>query len=251
MTTLSVIVITKNEQANIRQCLESVKWADEIIILDSGSSDNTVEICKEYTDKVFVTDWPGYGPQKNRALDKATSEWVLSLDADEWLSDELAAEIKQTIQSSPKDDAYCFQLANIYWGKVLKYGNEARDVVLRLFRRGKARFKEVIVHECVVTESTPKKLKHTLFHNCFRDLEQTLNTLNRYSSLNALMRYKAGRRCSFSRAIVSGLWAFFRTYILRRGFLDGKEGFMAAVYCAEGSYYRYLMLWKLSQSSNK
>jgi len=195
-------------------------------------------------------DWPGYGQQKNRALDLATCDWVLSLDADEWLSPELAQEIQETIQA-PKNDAYCFLRSNIYWGRVLKHGNEGYDYVLRLFRKGAGRFKEVIVHECVATDNKPTKLKHNMFHNCFKDLNATLQTLNNYSSLTALKRFNLGKRVSFSQAIFSSIWAFIRTYILRRGFLDGREGLMAAIYCAEGCYYRYLKLWYLSQNECK
>lgn len=242
MKTLSVIIITKNEAEDIRQCLESVRWADEIIVLDSGSSDNTVEICKQYTDKVFATDWPGFGVQKNRALGKATMDWVLSLDADEWLSEELTQEIKHTIRQKESCDAYSFPRLSKFCGKYMHYGAWRHDKVLRLFKRGEAQFTNNLVHEKLVSNGTIGELKNTLYHDSFKNLEEVIRKMNHYSSASASTRFQAGKKTSLFAAIVHGVWTFLKCYFLQAGFLDGREGFILAVSNAEGSYYRYLKL---------
>jgi len=262
MSTLSVIIITKNEAHDIRACLESVKWADEIIILDSGSTDNTVAICLEYTDKVFVTDWPGYGPQKNRALSYAIGDWVLSLDADEQLSPALQAEIKALLVggkdfSSPPCGgkwpegpereclAYSIPRLSTYCGKIIRYGDWRKDYCRRLFRRGHAKFQDAQVHESLQVDGQLGRLSGHLLHATFKDLEEMLHKLNQFSSLSAKMRQHQGRNASVWTAILHGLWTFLRGYFLRLGFLDGREGFVLAVSNAEGSYYRYLKLMYL------
>jgi len=240
---LSVVIITKNEQASIRRCLESVKWADEIIVLDSGSTDDTVSICREYTAHVHQTDWPGFGPQKNRALEQATGDWVLSLDADEWVTPELRDEILNVI--SRPNGAMAFRVPRLssFCGRFMRHSGWWPDHVVRLFRRGAARFSDDVVHERVLVDSAQcGTLKSLLVHEAIRDLEQVLDKVNRYSTAGAVALAGRGRRATLSGAIGHGLWAFIRTYFLRAGFLDGREGFMLAVSNAEGAYYRYTKL---------
>ena len=251
MQTLSVIIITKNEAHDIRDCLESVKWADELIIVDSGSSDETVAIAREYTNKIWVTDWPGYGPQKNRALEYAKSDWVLSLDADERVSPKLQTEIKELLNNTNNPNnytAYSIPRMSTYCGKKIKYGDWKKDYCKRLFRRGQARFQDVQVHESLEIEGRVGKLSGYLLHNTFKDLEEMLNKLNQFSSLSARMRQQQGRSASLWTAIGHGLWTFLRGYIIKLGFLDGREGFLLAVSNAEGSYYRYLKLMYFKSS---
>lgn len=261
MPTLSIIIITKNEAHDIGACLESVKWADEIIVLDSGSTDDTVVICRAYTDKVFVTDWPGYGPQKNRALAYATGDWVLSLDADEQLSSALQAEIKALLAEplppppagggGRKQEgggfivAYSIPRVSTYCGKIIRYGDWRKDYCQRLFKRGQARFQDVQVHESLQVDGKLGRLSGHLLHATFQDLEEMLRKLNQFSSLSAKMRQQQGRNASVWTAILHGLWTFLRGYFFRLGFLDGREGFVLAVSNAEGSYYRYLKLMYL------
>ncbi len=249
---LSAIIITKNEEDNISDCLASVAWADEIIIVDSGSTDNTVELCRQYTDKILITkDWPGFGPQKNRALDRATGEWVLSIDADERVTNSLEAEIKQAIIDG-KASAFRIPRQSSYCGRWIKHSGWYPDYVLRLFRRDYARFSNDIVHEKVlVSQGEIGTLKTPLKHYSFNSLEEVLEKTNSYSSANALKYYEQGKKSGLSKAIFHGFWAFFRTYILRAGFLDGREGFMLAVSNAEGTYYRYLKLMYLQEQNVK
>lgn len=243
---ISVIIITKNEASRIEACLRSVAWADEIIVLDSGSTDNTVELCKDYTDRIFITDWPGFGPQKNRALEKATGDWVLSIDADEQVSNTLHHEIYSLLQSNPSFTAYAIPRLSSYLGKTLRHGDWKNDYCVRLFRRNEAHFTNDSVHEKLqVTNGKTGKLKNPLHHETFISLEQVLEKINSYSTLSAKAKHIKGQRSTLLKAVGRGFWTFFRCYILKCGFLDGREGFMLAVSNAEGTYYRYLKIMYL------
>jgi glycosyltransferase involved in cell wall biosynthesis len=244
---LSVVIITKNEEASIRRCLESVKWADEIVVLDSGSTDATVRICREYTQHVHETDWPGFGPQKNRALTLATGDWVLSLDADEWVTPDLRDEILNAI--SRPDGALAFRVPRLssFCGRFMRHSGWWPDYVTRLFRRGAARFSDDAVHERVIAEGKTGTLRTPIMHETFVDLDELLQKMNNYSSLAAQEMGHGGRKAGLAGAVLRGLWAFIRTYILRGGFLDGREGFMLAVATAEGTYYRYAKLMLLDK----
>lgn len=248
---LSVIIIVKNEEAAIRECLASVVWADEIIVVDSGSTDQTIDICKEYTDQVFETDWPGFGPQKNRALEHATKDWVLSIDADERISYDLQTEIKRIIQVAGRYDAYTMPRRSNYCGRYMKHSGWWPDHVVRLFRRGKAQFSDDLVHERIIVNGEIGKLREPIIHESLLTLEQILNTMNSYSSAGAKMMAEENRKAGLVKAIMHGMWTFLRTYIFRAGFLDGREGFMLAVSNAEGTYYRYLKLMVLNRENQE
>ncbi len=241
---LSVIIITKNEAAHIGPCLESVSWADEIIVLDSGSIDDTVAICRHYTDKVFVTDWPGFGIQKQRALDKAKGDWVLSIDADEIVSAELKAEIEQAIQQQ-KNQGYKIPRLSSYCGRQIRHGGWWPDDVLRLFRRECGQFTDSIVHEIVRVQGPVGRLQTPLLHDAFVNLDEVLHKVNSYSTLGAQMLHQRGVRSSLGKAILKALWTFIRTYWLKAAILDGKQGLMLSISNAEGTYYKYLKLLEL------
>ncbi len=248
MTKLSVIVITKNEAHNIKQCLESVLFADEIIVFDSGSTDGTPDICRQFTDKVVVTaDWPGDGPQKNRAIDIAQGEWVLCLDADERVSSLLAAEIQNTLHH-PTHDAYDIPYQSTYCGKPIRFGDWRGESHVRLFLRAKARFTEDIVHCHLKVNGTTGKLKHIIIHHPFHHLGAMIHKMNDYSNQSAKALFAKGKKSSLLKAIARSTWAFFRSYLLKCGFLDGREGFLLAVSNAQGTYYRYLKLFYLWQA---
>lgn len=241
--TLSVILITKNEAELVGQCLESVKWADEIIVVDSGSTDATVEICKRYTDQVTVTDWPGFGPQKNRALAMATGDWVLSIDADEEVTPGLAQEIRDITQSPlTKAAVYALPRLSSLLGRPMRHGDWWPDEVPRLFRRGEAQFSNDLVHERLEFAGQLVTLQHVLLHNSIRSLDQMIHKINQYTHAGALRLHDKGKQSSLTKAIAHGLWAIFRSYVLKRGFLDGREGFIAAVSAGESAYYKYLKL---------
>ncbi len=241
--TLSVIVIAKNEETSIADCLKSVAWADERIVLDGGSLDATVAVAKALGARVeVVTDWPGFGPQKNRALALATGDWVLSLDADEQVSAALRDEIEATMKA-PGAVLYRMPRASSYCGRTLRHGGWWPDYVVRLFRRGEAQFSEELVHERLISAQAVGTLTQPLLHDTYASLEEALDKANRYSTLGAQQAFARGERSGLVKALGHGLWAFFRTYVLRRGFLDGGQGLLLAVSNAHATFYRYAKLW--------
>lgn len=243
---ISIIVITKDESQHIERCLQSVSWADEIIVFDSGSTDNTVEICKNYTPLVFETDWPGFGHQKQRALDKTSGDWVLSIDADEYVSEKLRTEIQTAIQQS---DIHGFEIPRLssYCGKQIKHGGWWPDYVLRLFQKKYGKFSTSLVHERVIVNTKTARMANPLLHDSYISLEEVLSKTNSYSSLGAKMLYEKGEKSSLSKAILRAMWTFFRTYFIKTSFLDGEQGLMLAISNAEGTYYKYAKLNMLNQ----
>jgi glycosyltransferase involved in cell wall biosynthesis len=248
LPTLSAILITRNEALNLPDCLASLQaWVDEVVIVDNGSTDATLAIAEQYGARVIRTeDWPGFGPQKNRALDAARCDWVLSIDADERVSPELAQEIRQVIQSG---EAAAYEMPRLSWycGRFMHHSGWRPDHVLRLFQRGQARFSDDWVHERVLPSQPVKRLQHDLLHYSYRNFSQVLAKTDAYSSASAQQAFARGKRASFGAALGHGLWAFVRTYFLRAGFLDGAHGLALAISNAETSYYKYLKLWLLSR----
>jgi glycosyltransferase involved in cell wall biosynthesis len=260
---LSVILITRNEAHNIAACLQSVAFADEWIVVDSGSDDGTREIAERFGAKVTTTvDWPGFGAQKNRALALAQGRWVLSIDADERVSDELAAQIRRVVaadtsgqeahassQDGPRGTVgYELSRLSSFCGQWMRHGDWYPDRVLRLFRRGAGRFSDDLVHERLMVDGPLARLDGELLHDSMPTLENAIEKMNRYTSGRALDKARAGGEGGLASALSHGLWAFIRCYLLRRGFLDGRLGFVLAVYVAEGTYYRYLKMGLLARS---
>jgi glycosyltransferase involved in cell wall biosynthesis len=237
---LSVIIIAKNEESNIRRCLESVKWADEIIVLDSGSQDRTVEISKEYTSMVYLTDWQGYGVQKQRALSCASGDWVLNLDADEAVDAMLKEEICHAVNSD-QADAYRIPIRLFFYGKLLRYSSSPKRHI-RLFKRNGAHYSKDIVHEKILLPggSRVESIHTPLLHYSFRDLTHALYKINRYSSYSARIRIKQKRSTNIVKVMFATGWMFFRCFILQRGFMDGEEGLVLALLNAQGTMYRGL-----------
>ena len=245
---LSVTILTRNCEAVIGRCLGSVAWADEIVVVDSGSTDRTLEICREHGAKVHAGDaWPGFGPQKNRALGFANGTWVFSLDSDEWITPQLRAEIERAIAASGDTVAFMVPRSSSFCGRVMRHSGWWPDHVVRLFRRGSARFSEDLVHERLIVDGPVGRLQSPLMHEAIPDLEAVMDKANRYSTASAAMRHRDGKRGSLFAAIVHGAWTFLRTYVFQLGFLDGREGFILAIANAEGSYYRYLKLMLLNE----
>jgi glycosyltransferase involved in cell wall biosynthesis len=246
---LSVTIITKNEEACIRRCIESVPFAQEVIVVDSGSTDGTVAISRALGARVVVTgDYPGYGPQKNRALDLATGDWILSLDADEWLTPELQEEIPRLIADASSAAAgYRMRRLSSFCGRPMRHSGWWPDWVVRLVRRGRGRFSDEIVHERLVVDGRVGDARGVLMHEGVTDLEDALEKMNRYSSAGARALAGRGARGSVARAVAHGLWTFLRTYLFRAGFLDGREGFLLAIANAEGTYYKYVKLMRIAE----
>jgi glycosyltransferase involved in cell wall biosynthesis len=253
MPTLSVILITRNEELNLANCLASLEGiAHQIVVLDTNSSDRTLEIAKNYGAVIAQpADWPGFGPQKNRALALATGDWVLSLDADERLTPTLRSEILTAIHHSANVD--CFSIPRLSWycGRFIRHSGWSPDYVDRLFKRGTASFSDDLVHERLLPNGQVAKLENPMLHYSFMDFSQVLQKIDRYSTASAEQAFAKGRRSNPLKAILHGLWAFFRTYFIRAGFLDGFEGLALAISNAEGSYYRYMKIWLLQNQTEK
>lgn len=245
---LSVVVITRNEQANIAECLRSVDFADEIIVVDHASTDDTVAVARQNGAKVSETqDWPGFGPQKNRALALATGDWVLSLDADERVTPALRSEILQVLSSNQSPNCYAIPRSSWFCGRFIRHSGWTPDYVDRLFKAGTAQFSQDLVHEKLLYNGRTARLKNPLLHYSHRDFSDVLTKIDRYSSASAAQSLSKGKHASPLGAVGHGFWAFIRTYIFKAGFLDGGHGLALAVANAEGSYYRHIKLWRLQQ----
>ena len=242
-----MIVITKNEAHNIEMCLQSVKFADQVVVLDSGSTDDTINKAKAMGATVYAeADWQGFGIQKNRALALAAGQWVLSIDADERVTPELEVEIVEAIHSN-KFDVYDLPRLSSYCGQYMHHSGWSPDRTARLFKRGSAQFSNDVVHEKLLTAQPVGRLHTYLLHESFTSLESVLDKANRYSTAGAQVMFASGKTASLGKALSHGFWAFFRTYILRLGFLDGRMGLVLAISNAEGTYYRYLKLWLMNR----
>jgi len=242
---VSAIVITRDEEEHIGDCLASVAAvADEIIVLDSGSTDATVAIARQYTDKVEITDWPGFGIQKQRALERATGDWVLSIDADERVSPGLAAEVNHVL-AAPDADAYCLPWAVTIYGSRLDFGRSGR-APLRLFRRDGVRFSDALVHEKILLPEgrRVRTLRGRLLHFTHRDFGHALQKGAQYAWLGAREKHRQGKHVrSLLYPTLRGMLTFVQVYLLRLGFLDGQVGFLSAVLYAQVSFNKYAGLW--------
>jgi glycosyltransferase involved in cell wall biosynthesis len=253
MPTLSVILITRNEEANLDDCLASLEGiAQQIVVVDTNSADRTLEIAQKYGATIAQpSDWPGFGPQKNRALDLATGDWVLSLDADERLTPALRSEIVTAVHHSAQINCFAIPRLSWYCGRFIRHSGWSPDYVDRLFKRGTARFSDDLVHERLIPNGAVAKLENPMLHYSFMNYSQVLQKLDRYSTASAEQAFAQGKTSSPLKAVIHGIWAFIRTYIIRAGFLDGGQGFALAISNGQGTYYRYIKLWHLHQEARK
>jgi glycosyltransferase involved in cell wall biosynthesis len=251
---LSAIVITKNEQNNIVDCLTSIAFAQEKVIVDSGSQDATVAMAMSLGAVVLQPDdWPGFGPQKNRALAATTGQWVLSIDADERVSPPLAAEIASALNQAQSDGLFvAFELPRQtqFCGVWIKHCGWTPDYVLRLFKRDEARFSDDLVHERLVLANSATKivrLKNPLLHFSYPTPEHYWRKLQHYSRAWAEQKHAQGKRVTIAHAGLSALVAFVRTYFIRLGFLDGAMGFAVCTMQAQAAFGKYFELYYLNQ----
>ena len=244
---LSVAIITHNEEKNIRRTLESVAWADEIIVVDSGSTDNTVAICREYTDKVVNQDWLGFARQKNLAIDRATGDWVLSLDADEPIESALAEEIRGIIAGPDALDGYRIPRKTFFLGKQIRYGGWYPDRNLRLFRKNAGRFEERAVHEAIKVQGAVGNTRHAILHYAYNDLAAYMSSINKYSSLavTVMAEKKISRfKSSWVNILFRPAGTFMIKYFLRLGFLDGKHGLILNFFHSYYVFAKYAKAWE-------
>jgi glycosyltransferase involved in cell wall biosynthesis len=246
---LSVTVITRNEAANIAAALESVRWADEIVVVDSESTDETVAIARQFTANVVVRPWPGYVEQKNFAAAHASHDWILSLDADERISPELRDEILATLQSTPSTAGFRIPRVTFHLGRWIRTTDWYPDYQLRLYDRRRAKWAGRYVHESVRVEGPVQRLRGEIQHYAYRDISHHLLTMDRYTSLAARQMFEDGRRASWIDVLVTPRLTFFRNYILRGGFRDGMVGLIVS---AMNGYYvglKFAKLWELCSHS--
>lgn len=239
---LSVFIICQNEAQDIAACLDTVSWADEIVVVDSGSTDGSQAICLSYGAKLIETnDWPGFGIQKNRALAECQHEWVLSLDADERITAELKDEIISVISQANPILGYEIPRQSFFCEKPIRYSGWKPDYVLRLFKKEAGSFTNVRVHERVILNPITKigRLNHHMLHYTYRTLNEFHSKVVKYSEAGAQDLIHRGKKVCFMDAITHGVWAFIRTYFLKLGLLDGKEGVLIALGNAESSFYKY------------
>jgi glycosyltransferase involved in cell wall biosynthesis len=245
---LSVVIITLNEEANLARTLASVAWADEIIILDSGSTDRTGEVARSFNAKFIVEPWKGFAAQKNSALAKATCDWILSLDADEEVEPALAEEIRAVLAANPSIDGFWIPRKNFFLGRWIKHGGYYPDPKLRLFRRGAGQFEDRLVHEDMRLEGTTASLRNNLLHHAYPTLDSYIEHMNRYSSLGAQMAVaKRARGFSLIDIAIRPRLTFLYKYFLRLGFLDGREGLLVHLYHEQYVSWKYAKAWELSR----
>jgi len=247
---LSVAIITLNEDKIIEKTLKAVKEiADEIIVVDSGSTDSTVEICKRYNATVYNESWKGFGPQKNSAIEKCTGEWVLLLDADEVVSPELKEKIVDIINGKNKYEVYDINRCSICFGKEIEYGGWSNQYATRLWKNKKVKLNDNLVHEDFITDCEKGKIKEKIAHYSYLNLSDYLKRFDKYTTLGALEYYKRGKKASVFQIIFNPFYKFIRMYFIRGGFLDGLEGFLLAIFSScysMAKYFKLREIWKNS-----
>lgn len=245
MKKLSVTIITLNEEDNIRRAIESVKWADEIVVVDSGSTDRTVEICKEFTSKVFHQDWLGMNGQKAFAKEQATCDWLLNIDADERVSHELAGEIKTALEGESDLDGFFIPRRVNYLGRWINHSGWYPDYTLRLFKRNKGRWAGTDPHDKVLVDGKLAYLNGDIYHYTYKNIEDHINTMNRFTTVAAGEYAKKDKSSGLLNIVLRPPFTFFKKYILKQGFRDGLPGFIIAFSSAYYVFLKYIKLWEL------
>ncbi len=242
---ISAVIITKNEEANIERCLKSLNWVDEIVVVDSGSTDRTLAICSSYNCKIVKTEWLGYGKTKQLAVNSAKNSWVLSIDSDEQVSEKSAKVIRNTL-ANPKHNAYKIQIKSFYLGKLIKHSGWGNEFKLRLFNREKGNYNNNEIHESVVIDGEKPKIEVEFFHYTYPTINKIIEKVDKYSKLQAQELFDKGKKYSLFLVPIFVINKLFGIYILKLGFLDGKEGFILANMSAFGVFLKYIKLWKLN-----
>ena len=248
MARVSVIVITKNEARNIGAALDSVRWVDDIVVVDSGSTDDTVAIARRHTDRVVTHAWNGYGAQKNFAAGLAAHDWVFSLDADERVSPALAREIQVLLRDEPAARGYCVPRVTRYLGRWIRSTDWHPDFQLRLYDRRTARWNDRLVHESVAVDGPVGRLRGELEHHAYRDVSHHLQTIDRYTTLAARQMQREGRRSGWVDLTARPLAAFLRNYLVRGGVRDGVRGLIISILNAGYVFLKFVKLWAFQRA---
>ncbi len=245
MENISVTIITFNEEKNIERCLESLQWADEIVVLDSFSNDRTVEICRKYTEKVFQKKWQGYGKQKNLCADRTSHRWVLNIDADEVVSPECALAIQRELKNGPRHPLYQFPRKNFFGKHWVRFGGWYPDKIFRLYDKTQVSFKESQVHEKLEPDNDSGLIGEPLLHYSYDGLADYMERLNRYSTLFAEEKVEKGWTAGWAHLYLRPPLTFFKNFILRQGFREGFLGMFLALSAAFYTYLKYAKTRKL------
>jgi glycosyltransferase involved in cell wall biosynthesis len=248
MPKISVAIITKNEEENIRECLESVRWADEIVVVDGGSTDRTRDICREFEARVFEEEWKGFARQKNSAVDKTRNEWVLSLDADERISPELQKEIQERLAVDSPADGFYMARKNYFSHHWIRYCGWYPDYNLRLFRKSRGRFLERAVHEKVKIQGRTETFKNPLIHRTYASVSEFLQRMDRYSNLAAVEMRREGKKVRHRDLVLRPPFTFLQMYLLRGGFLEGYRGFLLSKLYAFYTFAKYSKLKEMEEN---
>jgi glycosyltransferase involved in cell wall biosynthesis len=249
---ITATVITFNEEHNIAKALESLSWADEILVVDSESTDNTVEIARQFTDRVFVRPWPGYSAQKNFAADQARDDWIFSLDADERVSPELAEEIKKIkLRNSPRQAAFEMARLTFYLGRWIKHSGWHPDYKQRLYDRKRARWQGDYVHETLEVDGIVTTIKGNILHYTVRDASEHHLRMDRYTTLAAEQLFSQRKHVSFFSLLFSPISVFLRSYLFKLGFLEGIPGLAIARFAAHYEFLKKLKVWERQRSQHK
>ena len=251
MPGLSVTIITLNEAAHIEACLASVAWADEILVVDCHSVDGTADLARAKGARVIVRDWPGYSEQKNFAAEQASHDWILSVDADERVTPELADEIRATLRNAPTQAGFRIPRVAFHLGRWIRTTDWYPDFQLRLYDRRRARWKPRKVHESVEPSGPVGRLHHELQHYAYRDVAHHLETIDRYTTLAAEEMYARGRRATPFDLVLHPPAAFLRNYVLKRGIADGRTGFLISKLNARYVFLKFSKLWALQKTKTK
>jgi glycosyltransferase involved in cell wall biosynthesis len=241
------VTITKNEERNIAACLESVCWADERIVVDASSTDRTTEVARRYTDHVFIRGWPGYGPQKNFAIDHCTADWILVLDADERVTESLGQEIRRMLSGNAdagRPVAFEIPRRNFFYGKWIRGGGLFPDYQIRLFRRGAARYDETLLHERLQITGPIGRLTSCLDHHSMPTVAEHVRKMIRYTTLGAQEKLKDRACVSFLDLGANHLVTIIKTYLLRRGYRDGVHGLVVALFAGMHVFVKYAKAWE-------
>lgn len=248
MLKISAVVVVYNEEKKIRRCLESLSWTDEIIVVDSFSGDRTKEIASVFTDKIFDVKWEGFGKKKEFARGKASGDWVLSIDADEVVSEQLRKEIQKTTEKDNSFDGYYIPRLSNFLGKWIRHGGWYPDHVLRLFKKSKARFDQSLVHEKLIFDGKAGFLKNELLHYTDPTVDHYLSKMNKYTTLGAEKLLQEGKSASPFDLILRPAGVFFKMLVLKFGFLDGWHGFILACLSSFHVFAKYAKLWHVRKT---
>jgi glycosyltransferase involved in cell wall biosynthesis len=246
---LSAAIITKDEEANIERCLKALSFADEIVVVDSGSTDRTIEICKQYGCRVVRTGWMGFGRNKQMAVDSASNDWVLSIDADEEVTPELAREIEAVLSGDSIRSGYKIRWLSCYLGKWIRHSGWGSKYKLKLFDRTKGRFTDDMLHETVNLDGEAGRLKAVLRHYTYPDLDAVARKAQAYADMAAGEMYSEGKRASLADAYLHAFWTYLKTLFFNLGFLDGWMGHVLATNTAYAVFLKYLRLWEKGRNS--